>query len=314
MSSTVPLVSIVIPIYNELENLYPLASEIAIVMEKYYTNYELIFVDDGSSDDSWELIKTLSARDTYIQGLRFSRNFGHQAAILAGITQARGQAIITMDGDFQHPPSVIPSLIRSWQSGAHIVLTKRTDHRQTSFLKRTTSILYYKIHSYLSDQSIDQGSSDFRLIDITAKHYIIRFKYSEIFLRGAVKFLGLRHETISFTADKRRFGVSKFTVRKMLRLARGGLIAHSSSPLYMSLVFGTIIGCFGLVYGTYALIMYFYGITLPGWTSLIVLMLVLFAGQSINQGIIALYINDIHQLVKDRPQFIISETTINYNP
>lgn len=301
------IISIVVPIYNEHENILLLSEEITAILTHNNIQFELLFIDDGSQDNSWNIIRMLHSKHDNILGLRFSRNFGHQAAILAGITYAKGDAIITMDGDFQHPPSLLPRLIIEWERGAQVVLTRRIDHSDIIFTKRITSRAYYALHSLLSDQPIQPGSSDFRLIDKSIRSHIIKLKYSEVFLRGAVEFLGFPSVTVSFVANKRRAGISKFTFKKMLYLARGGLIAHSSAPLYISIYNGIFSGTLCIVYIIYAVTMYLSDKALPGWTSLIAVNLALFSIHFLTQGITSLYIDDIHRLIKNRPKYIIND-------
>ena len=165
MSESALVLSIVIPVYNEQGNLAPLAEALLATLRPLGLSFEILFVDDGSRDQTWQRISALSRAEPEIGGLRLSRNFGHQGALLAGLHAARGAAVISMDGDMQHPPEIVPRLIEAWQGGAKVVLTRRHDSQTTPFFKRITSSAFYWLYSRLADTPMEQGSSDFRLLD-----------------------------------------------------------------------------------------------------------------------------------------------------
>jgi len=239
--------SIIVPAYNEAGNVTLLYGAIETALRKIDLSWELIFCDDGSEDNTWQEITGLSLEDRKVSGVRLSRNFGHQYALLAGLKFAVGRAVITMDADNQHPPDVIPKLIDSWNRGNKIVQTVRIDPESTGVFKRITSYLYYRIYSFLSGVNIQPGMADFRLLDRKVVNDLLEFREEGLFLRGLVQWVGYTSETISFVAEKRSIGVTKYTLRKMLRLAWTGITSFSIIPLRIGIFVGlfTSIVAFG---------------------------------------------------------------------
>lgn len=301
------LLSVVVPVFNEAGNIRELLSRIRNALSPLGMRYEIIIVDDGSSDGTWEAILQASEAFDEVCGYRLSRNFGHQGALLAGLSLARGNAVVSLDGDLQHPPELIPKLVAAWQAGAKIVLTKRIDAEETSAFKRTTSRWFYRTFSALAETRIEPGSSDFRLLDRRALAELLRLQYGEPFLRGAVQLIGFRPVTIEFKAQDRFTGGSKYTFKKMLRLATQGLISHSAVPLRVGIWLGVGMGVISAALISYIAIEFFAGNTVPGWTSTIGLMSILFSVLFIVIGIIGMYLDDVHKLLKQRPHFIVAE-------
>lgn len=301
-------ISICIPIYNEEHNISPLCHDLESVMHPLTLSYELIFVDDGSTDASWLEIKKLTEQTPHVKALRFTRNFGHQAALYAGLSAARGAAVITMDGDFQHPPAVISDLVFAWKHGAKIVQTLRYDPPESSYFKLLSSKSYYKLYSLLSNHSINEGQSDFRLLDKTVLSTLLALPYNLPFLRGTLTWLGYQTTYVTFTAGQRRTGTSKFTLRKMFALANNGIISYSAVPLIISLIFGTLALTLAISFLILAVTAYFIGFVIPGWTSLASLMSFMFSSVLFSLAIISLYINSIHVLVKQQPLYVIADS------
>lgn len=303
-----PTLSIVIPMFNEQENVLPLIVRIDKILTKLNVSNEIIMVDDGSTDQTWNNIQSACHIFTNIKAIRFSRNFGHQYAIFAGLKQAQGQAIVSMDGDLQHPPEIIESLFVAWQNGARIVNTVRQDHEVTGPVKRYFSKLFYRMFSVLSEVSISQGSSDFRLIDRKVLEEIISFGDVDVFLRGAIEWVGFKTETIVFKPEKRHEGQTKFTIPRMLKLAGGAIVSYSTVPLKIGVWLGIVTSIFSFIELAYIFYMYFKGETVPGWASTVSVITLLFGVLFLNIGVIGIYLARIHKSLQRRPPYIISET------
>ncbi|MEA3443111.1 MAG: glycosyltransferase family 2 protein, partial [Bacteroidota bacterium] len=190
--------SVVVPLFNEAENVPDITTRLLAVLDKLNEEYEIIFVNDGSSDSTWQQIELVAQNNNRIKAFSFSRNFGHQHAILAGLSYAKGKAVISMDGDLQHPPEVIPEMMAAWNEGYNVILTYRIDSEKTGFLKKLTSKYFYGIFSSMTGVAISAHSSDFRLLDNKVVKDLLQFNDVDLFLRGAVSWLGYPSKTISF--------------------------------------------------------------------------------------------------------------------
>jgi len=308
-----PRISIVIPAYNEAGNLAKLYSELVKVLPSLNMSWEIILVDDGSRDNTWMEIVSLCKSDTRIKGIRLSRNFGHQYALFAGLSQAMGEAVITMDADLQHSPQVVPTLVDEWQKGNKIVHTVRLDSRDLPFLKKVTSKLFYRIFSFLSGVKIEPGMADFRLLDRQVVDEIIRLKESRLFLRGLVQWVGYPNSKVEFESGHRFSGESKYNFHRMLKFAWTGITSFSIVPLRMAIILGLISSMFAFYRLVYALyIKLFTDKAVPGWASLTIVVSLLFGILFILIGILGEYMARILEEVRSRPRFIISES-IGFN-
>ncbi len=268
--------SIVVPLCNEQGTVAELVERVRAAVDAAGIDAELILVDDGSSDGTWEQIRRATEAWPRVRGLRLSRNFGHQHALVAGLTHARGRAIVTMDGDLQHPPEVIPQLVARWREGYRIVMTRREDRGVASPWKRVSSSLYYRLFSAATGVEMSDGSSDLRLIDASVLDQILRFNDHDIFLRGMVQWVGFDSATVAFRADPRREGRSKYTLRRMMRLGAGALVSFTTRPLRAALWLGLFATCFALAEFVYVLYAYLSGRTVTGWSSIVALISLLF--------------------------------------
>lgn len=298
-------VSIVSPVFNESKGLEAFVNAIQNALKEY--DYECLLVDDGSTDTSFEIIKQLSLSDPKIKGISLSRNFGHQVALFAGIKEACGDIVITMDSDLQHPPEVILKLIAEYKKGFDIVNTKRSDHKNTGLSKKLSSKWYYRILNSLSDTKIESGSSDFRLMSLLAKNAFLEIPEKDRFNRGLISWMGFKQTVVAFDAPARKTGRSKFTYKKMQKLGIDGILSFSVKPLKVILNIGIFSTLLGLAYLTYVLIQHFSNNTVQGWTSTMIVLLMLGGFQLISLGIIGQYIARIYNESKNRPMYFIKD-------
>jgi glycosyltransferase involved in cell wall biosynthesis len=301
--------SVVVPLFNEAPNVAELLRRLTAVLDPLGVDHEILLVDDGSQDATWAGIAAAAAHDQSVCGLRLSRNFGHQNALFAGLGRARGRVVISLDGDLQHPPELIPELIRQWESGFDIVHTRRLGKGETGFVKRRASKYFYAVFSLLAEVSLSEGSSDFRLLDRRALDALLQLRDTELFLRGAVQWLGFRAATVPFQLEPRRAGASKYGWRKMFGLATGAIVSYSTRLLHLGIWIGLLTSLFAFIELIGALVDYVEGNTVPGWTSTIGFMLLLFGVLFVLLGIIGLYLARIHRALQSRPLYIVAEST-----
>ena len=304
-------VSVIVPVFNEEGCLLTLVSRVVMVIEKY-SDYEILFIDDGSRDNTLTVLRKLHAGNKKINFLSFSRNFGHQNALRAGTLYASGDCIISLDGDLQHPPELIPDLITKWKEGFDIVYTIRKDEKKIPVLKRVMSVLFYKLMNAISDMNFEHGEADFRLLDKNAAAELNNLNENAIFFRGMVKWLGFEQIGIEYTPDERTWGKTKYSRKKMFALAISGITSFSIKPLRISTIIGISIAFLSILYGIYALyIKFFTDNSIEGWTS--VFFMVTFIGgiQLIILGIIGEYIGNIFLESKKRPHYIIEEDSLD---
>ncbi len=304
------LISIVIPAYNESGNVEVIHEVLRNTIPSKYL-FEIIFVDDGSADNTLALVKKLTKKDKAVRYISFTRNFGHQYALKAGIDHARGMATITMDADLEHPPRLIPKMLAAWEDGAKIVYTKRSDDPNLPLHKRLTSKLFYLMINKLSDTPILEGGADFRLIDTDVTKMIRTSSESALFLRGLVAWSGYPSQILSYRPTKRKWGTSKYTYTKMLQLAIDALTSFSVVPLRLATLIGFLMSLFTGLYGLYAIVAYFTNWNvITGWPSVIISVLFIGGLQLLILGIIGEYIGKIFLETKNRPLYLINEKNI----
>ncbi|MCK9414267.1 MAG: glycosyltransferase family 2 protein [Prolixibacteraceae bacterium] len=305
------LVSIVLPAFNESGNIEMIRERINSCFPFNLYNLELIFIDDGSTDDTIAKIRVLSESNNGVYYIELSRNFGHQYALKAGLDSANGDCIISMDCDLQHPPEIISKLLNKWEEGYDVVYTRREESENLSYLKRKTSNGFYSFVSWLSDIKIERGTSDFRLIDRRVADIFARFKESDLFIRGLIKWVGFKQIAIDYHPDERHSGSSKYTFRKMVKLAFNGITSLSTRPLYVAVYLGFILSLLSFLYLPYVIWSYYYsGHYAYGWGS-VILTVAFFSGlQLCVLGIIGIYIGKMFMQVKDRPLYIVKSTNL----
>ena len=305
------LVSLVIPAYNEAPNIRPLAEAVGQALADQH--YELVFVDDGSSDETFREIDALAAADPRVCGVSLSRNFGHQYALAAGLLVARGDVVVTMDADLQHPPSLLPALIERWRAGANIVHTRRMDTEDLPAFKRLTSHLFYRLFSLCCGVAIEPGAADFRLLDRQVVDELNRMREGQPLFRAMCRWIGYRSDAVPFVVGKRFAGRSKYTLRRMWRLAVNGMLSFSTIPLRVGLTVGAITALLSFAELAFVMISWFRGETLPGWASILGVVAFLFGVLFILLGIQGQYILRLYEQVRSRPSFIIERIVRQQN-
>ena len=300
-----PTVSVVAPMFNEADNVGPFVA--AVVAALSDVSYEVVLVDDGSVDETWTRIDDCCGENRCVRGVRLSRNFGHQNALFAGMSMAKGRAVVTMDGDLQHPPSVIPEMLAAWHDGSSIVYTERRDSADASFFKRLTSRWFYAVFSWLSGVRLRPGSSDFRLVDERVLNAMLGMGDRDLFLRGVVSWLGFPSTTIPFQAARRHAGKTKFGFGRMLRFSMDALLGFSTLPLRLGVWIGFFTALLAFAEICYIVVQYLRNLTVPGWASVMTLMSLLFAVLFVLIGIIGAYIARIYEILKTRPRFVVAE-------
>lgn len=303
-----PVLSVVIPAFNEESCLEELWSHLVPVLEATGLEFEILFIDDGSADSTFEIVQNFHATDPRIGGVRFSRNFGHQAALSAGLAIAQGEAVITMDADLQHPPELIPTLLEKWREGYEVVYTVRQDTADASQGKDLSSGVFYRLINFLSPIPIVPGAADFRLLDRKAVDALNSMPEKARFFRGLIPWIGFRQTEVKFKAPERFAGQTKYSLRKMSRLALHGILSLSAMPLRMATLVGALVVLVGALYGIYVVWTW---MTNPaaekGWASIQLLLLFLGGTTIFFMGVIGEYLARVFEEVKGRPLYIVSE-------
>lgn len=301
------LLSIVIPVHNEEKNIDHLFSRLQKILEPH--TYELIFVDDGSTDQTLNLLKKRAHDDTRIKVLAFTRNYGHQMALSCGYSAAKGDCLVTIDADLQDPPEVIPEMIQKWQNGAEVVYAKRKS-REDGFFKKISAYCFYRILNFLSDTPIPEDVGDFRLQDKKVTDYLLKLPEHHRFLRGLVAWGGFVQQTVEINRDKRHAGVTHYTLSKMINFAFDGIVSFSTKPLriatYMGF-FSSFLGVVGILYALSLRFLFPHQYWVTGWTALFVAVLFVGGTQLFTIGIIGEYIGKIYREVQNRPFYVLKE-------
>jgi len=271
---------------------------------------EIIYVDDGSTDETLLALRAAALSDPNVRYVSFTRNFGHQAALRAGLRHAGGKAVILMDCDFEHPPELVPSLVAEWRRGARVVVTQRLDTaEQASWIKRFTSRLFYRVLDAIGDVRIEPGSADFLLLDRAAVDVVNDFEDRDVFLRGLVRWLGFKLAKVTYVQGTRQLGQSKFTVRRMVDLAVTGIVAHSVKPLRLAIYLSLTFALIGLLLLVYSIVSFIWiERTVVGWTSVMSAIAILGAGQMLVLGIIGEYVGRILRETRKWPVYVVAET------
>jgi len=302
--------NIILPAHNEYGNINPIYNEIVVALSSCKYDYEILFVDDGSTDDTLIQIKNLAIADPKVKFIELSRNFGHQNALKAGIDATNADIMIMMDCDMQHPPHLINELLRNYELGYEIVRTHRVDHLSTGFFKTKTSNLFYKILNKLSDIKLEQGSADFRLISGSAITQLKSFSEFDLFYRGLIKWMGYKQISIEYKAEERYTGFTKYTYNKMISFGLKGFTSFSTKPLYFAAYLGFFFASMSIMYIPYIVYTLHVGTDIPGWASVIAT-IAFFGGVNLMiLGIIGVYLSKLFAQSKNRPHYIIKGSNL----
>ena len=301
--------SILVPMYNEEEVIEETYHRLKNVMDKIGESYELVFVNDGSKDKSAQIISELVKTDENIRLIDFSRNFGHQIAVTAGLDYVQGQAIVIIDADLQDPPEVIPQMLEKWREGYDVVYGKRLKRQGETAFKKASAHVYYRILGALTDGNIPRDTGDFRLIDRKVCEAIKRLPEKNRFLRGMVNWVGFNQVAVEYVRDERWAGETKYPLKKMLKFAADGIFSFTYKPLKLATYIGLFLSVIGFIYLLVVLFQKLFTDTaLTGWASIMAVTLVFHGITLVILGIIGEYIGRIYEEVKGRPLYIVKET------
>ncbi|WP_430783947.1 glycosyltransferase family 2 protein [Actinoplanes sp. G11-F43] len=300
------MISVVAPIYNEGPGVDRFVTRLTEVLEAAQIDFELVLVDDGSADDSWSRISRQSLLDRRVRGLRLSRNFGKEAALLAGLEHAGGDAVVVIDSDLQHPPSAIPAMVRRWQDGAQVVEAVKRNRTGQSLGNRLSAKLFNRTFTRLTRVDL-VDATDFRLLARPAVDALARMPEHSSFFRGTSSWIGFTRATVEVEIDHREGGASRWTARGLARLAVNGLTSFTSAPLHMVTLAGFGFALFAAVLGVQTLVRWVSGGSVAGFTTVILLLLVTGTFVLIGLGVIGEYLARIHEEVRGRPRYLIRE-------
>ncbi len=312
-----PTVDLVIPVYNEAEGLQDFHNLLCKSIDPLQYRFHILYVNDGSTDSTSELLADLCQHDGRVQVIELSRNFGHQAALTAGMDQAHGDYVITLDGDGQHPPGMICEMLNMAQHGYEVVLTQRVQDEKSSPFKRFTSSLFYNLINRMGDTHIEPGAADFRLLSRPVVDSLCQMREYHRFLRGMLAWMGFKTVILPYRAEERLGGKSKYTLRKMTRLAMNAIFSFSLIPLYISISLGFLMLLGAVLEVLYVLSLWLTGnqATLaPGWSSLMFMMMLIGGILMILLGFIGIYVGYIFQEVKRRPIYLIRKISPQEDP
>ncbi|WP_457796447.1 glycosyltransferase family 2 protein [Methylocystis sp. S23] len=303
-----PDISVVIPVYNERANLRPLAARLTPALAAANATFEAIFVDDGSHDESLEELRALCAEEPRFRALSFSRNFGKEVAIAAGLDEARGRAVVIMDSDLQHPPEVISLFVEKWRAGYKNVYGQRTDRATDPKMRTVLTELFYSLLEKFGDVALPPGAGDFRLLDRQAVNALLSMRERARFNKGLYAWIGFKSVGVPFEVDARASGASKFNFTRLVRFALDGLMSFSSIPLKVWTYVGLAISCFALGMAAYYWIRtMLFGVDTPGFPTLVVSIAFFSGVQLISLGVLGEYVARIFNEVKGRPLYLVAE-------
>ncbi|MBI4614032.1 MAG: glycosyltransferase family 2 protein [Planctomycetes bacterium] len=303
-----PRVSVVVPFLDEERNIDPLYERLVGPLRSESSSYEIIFVDDGSTDGSRDRVLELHGRDPGVKLISLSRNHGHQIALTAGLDRATGDVVVTMDADLQHPPEELPRFIEKWREGYDIVHGVKTGIGGRGPLKALLAFLYYPLMRKIARTEIVPHASDYRLLSKRAVRALGSMRERARFLRGMTTWVGFRSTTLPFDTAPRHAGVPKYTLRRQIQLGFWGVVSFSTFPLHLSMYLGLLTGALCLAYAAYAIYEHILGVTIQGWTSLMVVMLFLGSVQLVFLGVLGMYLGRVFEEVRQRPLYVIQES------
>ncbi len=304
-------ISVVIPVYYEEKVVEECYQRLTSSMADY--DYELIFVNDGSKDQTLPMLKAFAYKDKHVKIISFSRNFGHQAAVTAGLKHAKGDAVVVIDADLQDPPEIIPDMIRVWEEGTDVVYAKRKKRKGESIFKRLTAKLFYRLLRTFSDTDIPEDTGDFRLMDRKVVDAFNSLGEHNRFIRGMVAWLGFKQVPFEYVREKRFAGETKYTLRKMLNLSYDGIFSFSITPIRFIKNLGLLSLLFAVGIIIYVIVSKVLGTTIPGWSSLMIVITIFMGVQLLSTGIVGEYVARTYEEAKNRPVYLVDET-VNLAP
>ncbi len=303
-------VSLILPAHNEEGNIRPIYEEISKCMGPTNYDFSIIFIDDGSTDQTLSSIQSLAEIDNRVKYIELSRNFGHQYAIKAGLDHTDAEMVIMMDCDLQHPPELIPMMLKEYERGYEIVRTHRKETNHEGYLKKKTSSLFYTLITTFSEVRLEKGSADFRLVSGKALEQLRNFNEMDLFFRGLIKWMGFKQVSIEFEPNERQRGETKYTFAKMFHFGVKGFTSFSTKPLYFSAYLGIFVSIISLLFLPYVLSALLTGHTVAGWAS-IMLTISFFGGLNLLVlGIIGVYLAKLFMQNKSRPHYIIRNANL----
>lgn len=301
-----PKLSVVLPSYNEEAMLCRTASILKERLGKENISYELVFVDDGSRDQTWREIEKAKEKDTCITGVHFSRNFGKEAAIFAGLASASGECVAVMDCDLQHPPETLIQMYRKWEEGYEVVEAVKKSRGEEGVLHKASAGMFYRIMSKITDIDM-QRASDFKLLDRKAVEVLLEMPEKNAFFRAMSSWIGFHSTQVEFDVAAREAGESKWSTKSLIKYAITNIVGYSSAPMQLVTAAGVFVFIMAILLGIQTLIRYFSGHAVEGFTTVILLILLIGSIIMISLGIIGYYISKIYEEVKGRPRYIISK-------
>lgn len=302
------MISLVAPVHNEAESLPELHRRVTATLAEL-GSYEIVLVDDGSTDESWPAMLALAAGDPHVRLLRLSRNFGHQAALTAGLDAARGDAVVLMDADLQDPPELIPALVAKWREGFDVVYGLRTGREGETWFKRSTASLFYRLLRRMTRVDIPADAGDFRLLSRRAVEALARMPERARFLRGMTSWVGFRQAGVPYQRDARYAGETKYPTRRMIRFALDAITSFSTTPIRLVTGVGFVVVAFCVGVLAWAVyIKFFTDTAVAGWTSVLIVVLLLGGMQLVAFGVIGQYVARIFEEAKQRPLYLVEES------
>lgn len=302
-----PLYSVIIPMFNEQEVIAETHKRLSGVMQAVAGSYELVYVNDGSRDDTMRIIRAIQKADSHVRIIDFSRNFGHQAAVSAGLAHCKGDAAIIIDADLQDPPEVIPRMIDAWAAGADVAYGKRSKRKGETAFKKLTASVYYRVMSSMTGHSIPLDTGDFRLVDRKVIDAINHMKEGNRFLRGMVPWVGFHQVPVEYVRDVRWAGETKYPLKKMLKLAMDGIVSFSKKPLQLSGLIGMLAGAGACIWLLALLILLLAGRPAAPWQTAAAVIVLLQGLMFICISILGEYVGRVFDEARDRPNYIIKQ-------
>ena len=308
--SAAPLLSVVIPVYNEEMNIGKLHTRLCNTLNPLEISWEVVYINDGSKDRSMAILRGMAEDDSHVRFIDFSRNFGHQLAITAGIDFAKGEWIVVMDGDGQDPPELLPELLAKAQEGFEVVYARRRKREGENFLKKLTARMFYRLLAKITNIEIPVDTGDFRIIHRKIQRILKQMPEQHKYIRGQISWIGFNQTYLEYDREERMGGTTKFTYSKMILFALDGISSFSTWPLKVATVTGFAVSAvaFGLI--IYSLYQKFFGTTEPGWTSLHISVLFIGGIQLIGIGMLGEYLGRVSDNVKNRPHYIVRDSNI----